>query len=229
MRHSRAFMLICCSEGRKHRMNQWQRCGSVRRISQLFPTFSMKDYQISHASIPHQPKILKIKENNPIWRIVAAAINALRAGRHLNTHWEPPSRSGCPLLQSRKTNFSLLQFVALYKDSFLRERDCNYSWTSSPSPRPHRLLVAQMTCEEEDKDTRVALFAQIIGGSCMVLSVLLSLYLIYKHLRNYTRPKLQRCIIRIILMVPVSDSLTPPPNIYNTFYPADLPQTRSKV
>jgi hypothetical protein len=37
----------------------------------------------------------------------------------------------------------------------------------------------------------------------VLVSVLLSLHLIYKHLRNYTRPKLQRSIVRIILMVPI--------------------------
>ncbi|ELR12154.1 Transmembrane protein 34 family protein [Acanthamoeba castellanii str. Neff] len=42
-----------------------------------------------------------------------------------------------------------------------------------------------------------------VAGLCTALSTLLSLYLVYKHLRNYTQPKLQRHIVRILLMVPI--------------------------
>jgi hypothetical protein len=45
--------------------------------------------------------------------------------------------------------------------------------------------------------------AVLIAGVCVVLATLISLYCIYKHLRNYTRPKLQRCIVRILFMVPI--------------------------
>jgi hypothetical protein len=45
--------------------------------------------------------------------------------------------------------------------------------------------------------------AYLAAAVSVVVSVVLSLHLIYKHLRNYTRPKLQRCIVRIILMVPI--------------------------
>ncbi len=45
--------------------------------------------------------------------------------------------------------------------------------------------------------------AYLAAAVSVVVSVVLSIHLIYKHLRNYTRPKLQRCIVRIILMVPV--------------------------
>jgi len=45
----------------------------------------------------------------------------------------------------------------------------------------------------------------VLGISCgmTLLSIFLSGYLIYKHLINYTRPESQRCIIRIVLMVPL--------------------------
>jgi len=45
----------------------------------------------------------------------------------------------------------------------------------------------------------------VLGASCGIvfLTTIISGYLIYKHLSNYTRPVSQRCIIRIILMVPL--------------------------
>jgi len=68
--------------------------------------------------------------------------------------------------------------------------------------------------------------AVLIAGVCVVLATLISLYCIYKHLRNYTRPKLQRCIVRILFMVPVRPPAsrrrggrrdpTPIPRHYNT-------------
>jgi hypothetical protein len=45
--------------------------------------------------------------------------------------------------------------------------------------------------------------AYLAAAVSVVVSVLLSIHLIYKHLRNYTKPTLQRYIVRIILMVPV--------------------------
>lgn len=53
--------------------------------------------------------------------------------------------------------------------------------------------------------------AYLAAAVSVVVSVVLSLHLIYKHLRNYTRPKLQRCIVRIILMVPVRFLSSPTP------------------
>jgi len=41
------------------------------------------------------------------------------------------------------------------------------------------------------------------AGLCTVLATLISLHLIFKHLRSYTQPKLQRHIVRILLMVPI--------------------------
>jgi len=43
----------------------------------------------------------------------------------------------------------------------------------------------------------------IIAGVCALFSTLFSLFLVYKHLRNYTNPRVQRCIIRILFMVPI--------------------------
>ena len=46
-------------------------------------------------------------------------------------------------------------------------------------------------------------WALLLAGIASTMSVLLSIYLIYKHLRNYTNPRLQQCIVRILLMVPI--------------------------
>ncbi|EGC30239.1 hypothetical protein DICPUDRAFT_50859 [Dictyostelium purpureum] len=43
----------------------------------------------------------------------------------------------------------------------------------------------------------------IVAGVCSGVATLLSFYLIYKHLRNYTDPELQKYIVRILLMVPI--------------------------
>ncbi|GAM28301.1 hypothetical protein SAMD00019534_114770, partial [Acytostelium subglobosum LB1] len=43
----------------------------------------------------------------------------------------------------------------------------------------------------------------IVAGVASLLSILLSFYLIYKHLRNYTCGELQKYIIRILIMVPI--------------------------
>jgi hypothetical protein len=42
-----------------------------------------------------------------------------------------------------------------------------------------------------------------IAGFFAWTAVVLSLWLIYKHLRNYNEPHLQRPIVRILLMVPI--------------------------
>eukprot|EP01118_Nematostelium_gracile_P010855 TRINITY_DN3797_c0_g1_i1.p1 TRINITY_DN3797_c0_g1~~TRINITY_DN3797_c0_g1_i1.p1 ORF type:complete len:364 (+),score=58.92 TRINITY_DN3797_c0_g1_i1:3-1094(+) len=49
----------------------------------------------------------------------------------------------------------------------------------------------------------LAVYSWIVAGTCAVWATLISFHLIYKHFRNYTRPELQRPIIRIILMVPI--------------------------
>ncbi|KAN0022670.1 hypothetical protein ACTFIU_004871 [Dictyostelium citrinum] len=43
----------------------------------------------------------------------------------------------------------------------------------------------------------------IVAGICSGVAILLSFYLIYKHLRNYTNPELQKYIVRILIMVPI--------------------------
>jgi len=45
-------------------------------------------------------------------------------------------------------------------------------------------------------------FAWMIAGWATILSSLISLFLVFKHTQYYTRPNQQRCIIRIIWMVP---------------------------
>src|SRR5690242_9440775 len=47
-------------------------------------------------------------------------------------------------------------------------------------------------------------YAFSLAGAFAFWATLLSLHLVYKHSRNYTQPNLQRPIIRIIFMVPVS-------------------------
>ncbi|KYQ99696.1 transmembrane protein [Tieghemostelium lacteum] len=43
----------------------------------------------------------------------------------------------------------------------------------------------------------------IVAGGCALVAIILSFYLIYKHLRNYTNPDLQKYIVRILFMVPI--------------------------
>src|SRR3989338_9464187 len=53
--------------------------------------------------------------------------------------------------------------------------------------------------------SQLILWLCILGVAlfCVFVSTYLSLYLIYKHLRNYTKPALQKPIVRILGMVPV--------------------------
>eukprot|EP01113_Clastostelium_recurvatum_P026929 TRINITY_DN3236_c0_g2_i2.p1 TRINITY_DN3236_c0_g2~~TRINITY_DN3236_c0_g2_i2.p1 ORF type:complete len:393 (-),score=67.98 TRINITY_DN3236_c0_g2_i2:23-1201(-) len=43
----------------------------------------------------------------------------------------------------------------------------------------------------------------VVAAPFSALAVLVSIWLIYKHLRNYTSPRVQRWIVRILIMVPV--------------------------
>ena len=45
---------------------------------------------------------------------------------------------------------------------------------------------------------------EVLGISffSMILAVILSLILMYQHLKYFTQPRQQRCIVRIIFMVP---------------------------
>ncbi|KAG6002024.1 hypothetical protein E4U21_003566 [Claviceps maximensis] len=45
--------------------------------------------------------------------------------------------------------------------------------------------------------------ARVIGASCALIATVLSLYLVWMHALNYTQPREQRYIIRILFMVPV--------------------------
>jgi len=47
------------------------------------------------------------------------------------------------------------------------------------------------------------MYAWITAGFFTLFATMLSLYLIYKHFRNYTQPHLQRYVVRILLMVPI--------------------------
>ncbi|KAG0005315.1 hypothetical protein BGZ79_005718, partial [Entomortierella chlamydospora] len=42
-----------------------------------------------------------------------------------------------------------------------------------------------------------------IAGGCALLSTIISIRLLYKHARNYTKPSEQRHIMRIVLMIPI--------------------------
>eukprot|EP01114_Cavostelium_apophysatum_P023684 TRINITY_DN9001_c0_g1_i1.p1 TRINITY_DN9001_c0_g1~~TRINITY_DN9001_c0_g1_i1.p1 ORF type:complete len:434 (+),score=76.53 TRINITY_DN9001_c0_g1_i1:107-1408(+) len=52
-------------------------------------------------------------------------------------------------------------------------------------------------------DGKIHIYAWIIAGLCSAWATLLTLYLVYKHFRNYTVPKLQRNIVRILFMAPI--------------------------
>ncbi|KJZ72973.1 hypothetical protein HIM_07545 [Hirsutella minnesotensis 3608] len=45
--------------------------------------------------------------------------------------------------------------------------------------------------------------ARVVGASCTLVSVITSLYLVWMHALNYTQPREQRYIIRILFMVPI--------------------------
>ncbi|KAH6659528.1 organic solute transporter Ostalpha-domain-containing protein [Truncatella angustata] len=45
--------------------------------------------------------------------------------------------------------------------------------------------------------------ALIIAGGCAAIAILLSLYLMWRHATNYTKPREQKHIIRILFMVPI--------------------------
>jgi len=45
--------------------------------------------------------------------------------------------------------------------------------------------------------------ARIIAGIFVLTSIAVSLSHVYQHLRNYTQPRIQKCTIRILLMVPI--------------------------
>ncbi|KAM4058969.1 organic solute transporter ostalpha domain-containing protein [Hirsutella rhossiliensis] len=45
--------------------------------------------------------------------------------------------------------------------------------------------------------------ARVIAASCTLIAVVMSLYLVSMHARNYTQPREQRHIIRLLFMVPV--------------------------
>lgn len=50
-----------------------------------------------------------------------------------------------------------------------------------------------------------------MSGTYALLACIVSIVLAYQHLRNFTAPRLQKPIVRIILMVPVgSPSCSPP-------------------
>ena len=42
-----------------------------------------------------------------------------------------------------------------------------------------------------------------VSGSFVLASCFASIYLIYKHLRNWTQPREQKYIVRLLLMVPI--------------------------
>jgi len=57
--------------------------------------------------------------------------------------------------------------------------------------------------DKQSKSGQIHLYAWIVAGIFSIWACLLSSYLIYKHFRNYTKPQLQRYIVRIVLMVPI--------------------------
>ncbi|PHH66079.1 hypothetical protein CDD81_604 [Ophiocordyceps australis] len=62
------------------------------------------------------------------------------------------------------------------------------------SPGSEILLVGSLNFHD---------LARIIGASCTLISVVLSLYLVLMHAMHYTQPREQQYIIRILFMVPI--------------------------
>ena len=62
--------------------------------------------------------------------------------------------------------------------------------------------------QERNQAYKMELFtkAWLIAGLFSFLACLVSFYLVYKHLRNYTAPAVQKYIVRILLMVPVCNA-----------------------
>jgi len=74
------------------------------------------------------------------------------------------------------------------------------SLSSLPTSSPTPTHPSPVNPEEREE---VHLYAWIIAGTCAVWATVISLHLMYKHFRNYSRPELQRPMIRIILMCPI--------------------------
>ncbi|CEJ90013.1 hypothetical protein VHEMI05824 [[Torrubiella] hemipterigena] len=62
------------------------------------------------------------------------------------------------------------------------------------SPGSEIALVGNLTFHD---------LARIIGAACTLISVVLSLFLIFMHATHYTKPQEQKFIIRILFMVPI--------------------------
>ncbi|KAK8010654.1 hypothetical protein PG990_009619 [Apiospora arundinis] len=45
--------------------------------------------------------------------------------------------------------------------------------------------------------------ATFIGGACAIIAIITSLFLVWKHALNYTKPREQKHIIRILFMIPI--------------------------
>jgi len=52
-------------------------------------------------------------------------------------------------------------------------------------------------------ESSVVMIMWSVAGGCAIAASFLSFYLIYKHMRNYTIPELQKYIVRILVMVPI--------------------------
>ncbi|KAF9873240.1 duf300 domain-containing protein [Colletotrichum karsti] len=61
-------------------------------------------------------------------------------------------------------------------------------------PGSEKLIVGPLTFHD---------LALVIAGSCSIIAISLSLYLVFMHANNYTKPREQRQIIRILFMIPV--------------------------
>ncbi|KAH7159817.1 organic solute transporter Ostalpha-domain-containing protein [Dactylonectria estremocensis] len=71
---------------------------------------------------------------------------------------------------------------------------CNATLEDMSVPDDQKAIVGNFTFAE---------LARIIGSASTGIAVLVSLYLIWRHATNYTKPLEQRHIIRILFMVPV--------------------------
>ncbi|KAF7555804.1 hypothetical protein G7Z17_g1894 [Cylindrodendrum hubeiense] len=71
---------------------------------------------------------------------------------------------------------------------------CNATLEDMSSPKNQKDIVGSFTFPE---------LARIVGSGTTLVAVLVSLYLIWRHALNYTKPREQRHIIRILFMVPV--------------------------
>ncbi|KAM9013525.1 transmembrane protein 184A isoform 1-T1 [Ara ararauna] len=75
--------------------------------------------------------------------------------------------------------------------------------SSSPSPALALLMAAHNDSQDSQELFLTTTTAQVISGIFVWSALIITFHQIYTHLRNYTIPKEQRYIIRILFIVPI--------------------------